>query len=483
MELAKLIKVNKNRCVNCHRCVSVCPVKFANNGSGDYVDVVENLCIGCGECVLACQHGARERIDDFSLLIENLKKGEKVIAICSPAVVSNFPGEHLNLNGWFKSLGIKAFFDVSWGAELTIRSYTEYINERKPKLVISQQCPVIVSYIQIYHPELIPYLAPINSPTIHTIKMVKEFYSKYSDHKFMIISPCTAQKREMIETQMGDYNLTFANIEKHLHENNITLANFPMIDYSNEPAERGVQIHQPGGLTEILKRELPDIAQKARIITDTQRMVEYLAGLYVDIENDQTPMLLDILNCTKGCNAGTGTSSHERSLNDLESLIKKRLHEHLVLYNTQDNDQIAIKMLNKTIDKYWEKGLFIRTYKNIAQNYKKLVKKPDEKELTKTYNKLGKFTQDDIINCSSCGYNSCEAMAIAIYNNLNRKENCRFYLEAALNDVIKSIESALKEKNKLVKEKDKQIYVHKQEIIEQSESLLSSIQKMRNILE
>ncbi len=40
-----------------------------------------------------------------------------------------------------------------------------------------------------------------------------------------------------------------------------------------------------------------------------------------------------------------------------------------------------------------------------------------------------KKNKEDFLDCCSCGYNSCEQMAIAIHNGVNKPENCRHYQE------------------------------------------------------
>ena len=130
MHLTKIIDVDKDKCVNCHRCISACPVKLCNDGSGDHVTVNPDLCIGCGECLRACSHEARTVIDDFDMAMRDLRSGVKMVAIVAPAVASNFPHRYLNLNGWLYSLGVDAFFDVSFGAELTVKSYLEHVKAR-----------------------------------------------------------------------------------------------------------------------------------------------------------------------------------------------------------------------------------------------------------------------------------------------------------------------------------------------------------------
>jgi methyl-accepting chemotaxis protein len=43
--------------------------------------------------------------------------------------------------------------------------------------------------------------------------------------------------------------------------------------------------------------------------------------------------------------------------------------------------------------------------------------------------KMHKTQPGDIRNCGACGYRSCEQMAVAIINGLNKRENCQYYAE------------------------------------------------------
>lgn len=75
-----VVEVVKEKCVNCQKCISVCPVKYCNDGSGDYVTVNPDLCIGCGNCIIACEnagHYARGRLDDLDKFLEALQKKRK----------------------------------------------------------------------------------------------------------------------------------------------------------------------------------------------------------------------------------------------------------------------------------------------------------------------------------------------------------------------------------------------------------------------
>jgi ferredoxin len=132
-QLCHIVDVDKDKCLNCHVCITVCPVKYCNDGSGDYVKVNNNLCIGCGSCLKICTHDARVGLDDFQDFLNQLENNTPTIAIVAPSIASNFPDQYLELNGWLKSLGVTTFFDVSFGAELCVKSYVEYIKSNATK--------------------------------------------------------------------------------------------------------------------------------------------------------------------------------------------------------------------------------------------------------------------------------------------------------------------------------------------------------------
>lgn len=243
--LPPVIKVDETKCVNCHVCISVCPVKYCNDGSGDFVTINPDTCIGCGKCIDACTHDARTYIDDFQKFVDDLIAGEKIIAVSAPSAVASFPDAHLKLNTFLKELGVEAVFDVSFGAELTIKSYIDHIENNSPQTVIAQPCPAIVSYIELYKPELLRHLAPVDSPILHTIKMIKRHYNHFADHKIAIVSPCIAKKREYEATGLGDYNLGINSIDKFLVDNKIDLETYPDSNFDNPPAERAVLFSSP----------------------------------------------------------------------------------------------------------------------------------------------------------------------------------------------------------------------------------------------
>ncbi|GAB1432912.1 hypothetical protein MASR2M29_15370 [Spirochaetota bacterium] len=437
-KLPTVIAVDEERCVNCFACITVCPVKYCNDASGTTVTIDPDLCIGCGACIEACTHNARLRVDDSAAFFQALGRGEKIVAIAAPAVVSSYPKTYLRLNGYLNAIGVSAVFDVSFGAELTVKSYVTHIKENSPKMVIAQPCPTLVSYMEIYRPELLPYLAPADSPMAHTMKMIREFYPAYRGHSFAVLSPCLAKRREFDDIGIGDYNVTLASLQKHLEEKKVNLASFPEVEFANPPAERAVLFSSPGGLLRTAEREVPGLALRARKIEGPQTIYHYLDQLPGSVEKGINPLLVDCLNCEKGCNGGPGTINQHKSPDELEYPIEQRRVEMMARYKPRFRF-FTRSTLGKTLSRFWKKDLYARTYNNLSQN--NYIKQPSPEEARRIYESMRKFKDTDHYNCGSCGYGSCEKMVVAIFNGLNKPENCHHFTLELLKGEQKRIES------------------------------------------
>ena len=434
-QLTPVIHIDEIKCINCYACITGCPVKYCMDGSGEKLLINHNLCIGCGNCILVCTHKARHIIDDTPQFFDDLKKGTKMIAVVAPAAASVFPDQFLNLNGWLKSLGVEAFFDVSFGAELTVISYLDYINEKNPRTVIAQPCPAIVSYIQIYHPELLPYLAPADSPMLHTIRFINEYYTQYKNYKVAVISPCIAKKREFEETKLGDYNVTMLALSEYIKTNNLNLSAYPETNYLNPHAERAVGFSSPGGLLDTAERFIPGIRRRTHKVEGIHTIYPYLTDISELLNTDvELSLLIDCLNCEKGCNGGPGTGNSHLPLPVLENPIRKR-RAKLEEYHKPRKGEWVYKKYHKILDKYWKKNLYNREYLNLSENNN--IKYPNDEELKNIYRSMRKFEESDLFDCTSCGYGSCKSMATAIFNNLNKPENCSHNIMAHLHEQMK----------------------------------------------
>jgi uncharacterized protein YukE len=365
-------------------------------------------------------------MDDIVSFLSALKKREKMVAIVAPAIAAHFPKDFLRLNGWLRHSGVDAVFDVAFGAELTVRSYLEHIRATKPKLVIAQPCPALVTYIELYKPELLPYLVPADSPMLHTVKMIKEFHPAYVQHRIAVISPCFAKRREFDETEYGDFNVTIEHLLEHFDREKIRLADFPEVEFDNPPAERAVLFSTPGGLKATIEREAPDTVSSIRKIEGHLTLYPYIDSLPEALKMGVQPLVVDCLNCEKGCNGGTGTGAGGIGSDILEAAIEGRKRVQVErLGGSRRLGRSSVSAIRKSVSSRWKPGLYGRTYVDRSSSFKLEI--PTKTQFDAIYRTMRKKKEEDYLNCASCGYSSCEGMAIAIFNKLNRPENCHRY--------------------------------------------------------
>ncbi|MGC9367802.1 MAG: [Fe-Fe] hydrogenase large subunit C-terminal domain-containing protein [bacterium] len=427
--LPAIVDVDSDKCVQCHACIQVCPVKYCNDASDleKGITVNHDLCIGCGNCIRACTHDARYIIDDTEQFMEDLKKGEKIACLVAPAAAVNFPGQLHNLLSWLKSIGVQKNFDVSFGAEITTYQYLQAYKKGANTPIIAQPCPAVVNFIEIYKPHLIKYLAPTGSPVMDIACWVHKHHPGY---KLAFISPCIAKKREFTDPKTKNriqYNVTIANLKKYMDANNIALSSFPQADFDGPmEAERGLLYSQPGGLYETFKRyNVPLKLHQVRRTEGVEIYEEFFEELEKEIESGKSEVVLvDILNCLHGCNRGTGTIYDERTTDEILKIQDDRLEEHKKKNYSTDQELDNLEKLLQSM----EDIDFSREYSDKSENFTQL-EDPDEEGIKALYEEMYKFEPEDIKNCACCGYMSCEAMAKAILNGLYRPQQCHHFLE------------------------------------------------------
>ena len=88
---------------------------------------------------------------------------------------------------------------------------------------------------------------------------------------------------------------------------------------------------------------------------------------------------------------------------------------------------------------------------------------------------MNKITSEQqCIDCGCCGYDSCKEMVKAIYNGINRKENCIYYIKSVVENERDEI-SKLREMEKENQIKKDEMIA---EIVKQFESIGSGIAEL-----
>jgi len=444
MGLPEVIQVDKTKCQHCLACILVCPVKLCNIVEPDGVSVKADLCIGCGECIRACRekgHNARSGIDDFPEFLQDLRSGVPLGIILAPAAVANYSDLLPQFLTALREIGVANVFDVSFGAEITTYLYLQALQSGVKLPIIAQPCPAIVSFIEIYQTELIPYLAPTHSPALDVAIWLKS-QPEFKHLKLAFLGPCLAKRREVHDPNtkgVVNYSITFESLDKYFFEQSITLSDLQPSGFDTPEAERAVVFSQPGGLSETFNRFGVQV-QKSDIprVEGSQEVYhKYLPELMEDIRLGNAPILVDILNCQHGCSVGPA-STHHRTHFQVAKIFEERKKNQITKHDST-NEQKAMILFKDFFALLDSENLdFSRSYSDKSSN--NFLREPDLAEEERTWQLMHKLSSEERkINCASCGYGNCRSMMLAIVNGLNHLESCKYYLfkenELHLNDL------------------------------------------------
>ncbi len=476
MGLPPVIDVDKSKCQHCLACLKACPVKLCNIVEPDGIHVNPDLCLGCGECLRACNengHQARRPVDDFSEFMAALTAGEQLGVLVAPAAAVNYAPWLGQMLTALRRMGVKYIFDVSFGAEITAYQYVKALNSEVTRPVIAQQCPAIVSFIEIYQPDLLPYLARSHSPAINTAIWLRS-QPQSAGLKLAVLGSCLAARREVHDPDtegVVSYSITFAALDEYLDRQDFNWRELEPGAFDSPEAERAVVFSQPGGLTETMKRfeisaRNPDIA---RIEGAHQVYTRYLPELAIDLKAGLSPVLVDILNCQHGCNRGPA-ATHRHSLLQVNRIMENRRQEQQ--YKHGSSAPAEAKLLFR--DFYAQLDAmnldFGRTYTDLSAGAQ--LRQPDPEEEEMMWSLMHKEDEaEQRINCGSCGYGTCRDMMLAIYNGLNNLASCKNYLLRENEDVLRAVEAQAMEIEKAKDEMAAWNQVLEKTVAERTQSL------------
>ncbi len=424
-----ILIVKPEKCVGCNACVRSCPAPEANTtrqlDDGRFITSINNdKCIACGECVKVCNHGARDFIDDTEECMARVIR-EKIVILASPAIKTILPTKWKGVLDWFRKQGC-TIYDVSLGADICTWAHIRTMEQGKLGNIISQPCPAVVNYIEIYQPKLLKNLSPIQSPVSCLATYVKKYLRR--TNPIAVISPCIAGKSEYNETGLIEYNVTIKKLMEYFDRNGINIPTDPGDDFEykfdEQQGQLGSVYSRPGGLRDNLWLHNPELN-----ITNSEGVHKVYPeiDMYGKMPESKHPQVFDVLSCEFGCNVGPASGTRQTvfdvmaTMRSIEMEAKSRRKSKGIMGRGEDR-------LFKKFDDELRVSDFLRSYKPSMP-----TPMPSIAQLEPVFEKMGKHTEEEKnYNCHACGYNSCRDMAVAIYRGLNTPENCIVHAKSVL---------------------------------------------------
>ena len=414
--LQPLVFNEHGRCRVCFTCVRECPVKAIRIFNGQ-AQVMNDRCIGCGNCVKVCSQSAKKYRDNRKDALELLESGEKVVAMVAPSFPAEFSeiDDYRKVVAMIRQLGFYKVVEVAFGADLVSKEYKKLLSKPDDGYITSD-CPAVVNYIQLYHPELVKYLAPIASPMLATARVVRKKYGL--GVKTVFIGPCIAKKTE---TEEVDAVLTFRELRSIFWERGIFGCLVQSTDFDPPNSGKGSIFPVSRGLLHNVNHT-DDIADGDFIVAEGKTNFR---DAIREFENGNLGSQHLELLCCEGCIMGAGMTGKGKRYSRRTN-IKKYVKEKL----------------GKLDEARWKNEMTEFEELDLSREFNPSgieMNRPDPEAIERILREMGKMEPKDHLNCGACGYDTCEEHAYAIYLGLAETEMCLPYTIATLHNNISEL--------------------------------------------
>lgn len=402
-----VIYTEKINCQDCYKCIKVCPVKSIKIEDFS-ASVIEETCIHCGKCINACPAGAKRYRDDTDLIRGWAESGQKMIACLAPSFLSDFGDQKFeNLLKVFYCLGFSGVSETAIGADYVAKETNKFLQETDKEVVLATCCPSVVSYIKIYYPEYQDHLAPIASPMIAHVRLLRA--AGYNNHKLVFVGPCIAKKKESdIYENETDAVITFEELHSLMESEGIFFSDMERVTLPDNfvigASDRAGLFPVDNGMISTMCKEVEPVDAGFMSFSGMKSVMEVCSELGEWRPNQK--IFIELMACDGGCIKGPAT-------NKFEGIAAKR-NRLLREYDAFKRSGLAINLPIREIDSSFES--YKVPYK-ISCTY-------SDREIQEVLNSMGKTRKEDELNCSGCGYDNCRAYAAALLDGKAEREMC-----------------------------------------------------------
>ncbi len=392
-------EISAEKCVSCLACVRVCPAE-AIAVDGTSVRIVDEACIRTGMCVPACPHDAIETKGDLAAATALAARGDALLILSVEAAAHFYPNTPEQVINACYRAGFRTVHHGVLGDELVAGEYLRLWADPSWGTMVRSTCPVIVETIRHDYPELVPYLAPVETPVAAETKYLRSMYG--SDVAVVYAGVCLADGKRDVAAA-----ITFHELGQLLGSRGVSVNEQPLY-FDRIPEERRRYVSTAGGLPLQLLQEANQASRRFRKV----RGLSGLGALARAVATEQMDLgFVDILPC-EGC-------LDHPLLGPREELFWRRR-----VVGEAEPPRSRLPVLDPEV------AVDVGAAFVIVRN----GHRPAADEVERVIETIGRAPSGKAWDCGACGYATCAAFAGAMLKGRATLRQCPPYQERRLGE-------------------------------------------------
>ena len=357
-----IIDFKATKCKHCYKCVRNCEVK-AIMIKDERAEIMPDKCILCGKCMQVCPQSAKTLVSDLNTVKGYIANHIPTVVSIAPSYMGLLKYKTIGqINAALRKLGFADVRETSEGAAMVTAEYARLLEEGEMETIITTCCPSVNDLIEIYYPQLVPYMAPVVSPMIAHGKMLKEELG--SNVKVVFLGPCIAKKKEAGDVRHDsciDAVLNFNDINRWLNEEEITIEDCEDIPFRHlDPKVNRLYPVTNGVVNSVLATEEKKDGYRKFYVHGAKNCIDLCESM---VRGEIKGCFIEMNMCSGGCIKGPTVEDESISRFkvklDMEETIEKDIE-----YGPR-NLGISEEEISKRVKKSMEMvGLDYETYKD-----------------------------------------------------------------------------------------------------------------------
>lgn len=398
-----ILRLKKTNCKHCYKCIRECAVKSIRFTSNQ-AHIVEDECILCGACFAACPQDAKFIVSEMEK-VKLLLQTSTVYASVAPSFAASYPGVGIDaLEAALKKLGFAGAEETAIGAAIVKKEYERILEEERPSVLVSSCCHSVNLMMRKYYPEALVALAPVITPMQAHSKDIKR---RYPGAKTVFIGPCISKKDEAAMDDTVDAVIMFDELNRWFKEEGIAPETFE----DKREGGRTRLFPTAGGIIQSMDKN-PEYTYFA--VDGVEKCMDVLDEI---MEGHLSKCFIEMSACIGSCAGGPVLDKMKNT--------PAQNYADIVRYAEEQDFPVEKP----------EKESLLTAHEPMSH----AARMPDEDEIKATLVKMGKESENQELNCGSCGYNTCREKAIAVIQGKAELSMCLPYMVEQIESLSDSV--------------------------------------------